>query len=125
MRRIVLDPAAFLGWFSDGEDGAAMRADYEDGSLSVFVPEVFDAHLLEVAAPRLAAPDRLARLAHAVERVGFVRRAPRVDLVTARLASGWPMLAAQYAALAEELEVPLAAADPELRGLASGMLLRS
>lgn len=122
MRRVVLDPSAFLAWFDGDPD--RMRAEYEAGSLEVLVPPIFDTHVLEVAAAAVSDPARLGRLAAQLDHVGFVRRDPSVGLVAGRIADGWPVLAAQYAALAEELDAPLVAGDPDLRRRASGLLLR-
>jgi len=122
--RVVLDPAAFLEWFDpDPGPGARLRTAYESGSLGVVVPRDFSLHLLDAARERVRGADGLARLAEAVERVGFDRREAPVDLVAARVASGWPLRAAQYAALAEALDVPLVAGDPELRQRAAPLLL--
>jgi predicted nucleic acid-binding protein len=121
VRRVVLDAEAFLDWFAGSDD---LRAEYEAGSLAVVVPPQFSVMVLEaVAARQGASPVRLARLADLVERVGFVPQDPPVELVAARLAAGWKLAHAQYAALSDALGIPLVAADEELRRRASALLL--
>lgn len=122
MRRVVLDPTAFLAWFDGDPDG--VRAEYEAGSLEIIVPGIFATHVLEAAAATVSDPARLGRLADQLDRVGFVRRDPSVELVARRIAGGWPVLAAQYAALAEDLDAPLEAGDPDLRRRASASIPR-
>jgi predicted nucleic acid-binding protein len=123
VRRVVLDAEAFLDWFAGSDD---LRAEYEAGTLAVVVPPQFSAMVLEaVAAQQGASPERLARLADQVERVGFVHQDPPVELVAARLAAGWTLVHAQYAALSDALGLPLVAADEELRRRASALLPRA
>jgi hypothetical protein len=121
---VVLDPEAFLGWFSTR--GHGMRGEYEEGALTVHVPGIFPTHLLEsVARERKRPPERLVRLGSEIERIGFrVRDAP-AELLAAWLARGLTALEAPYAALAESLEVPLVAGNPDLRRRAATVILRS
>ena len=120
----MLDPEAFLGWFSTG--GRGLRAEYEDGAVTVHVPGIFSTHLLEaVARERKRPPERLVRLGGEIERVGFrVGDAP-AELLAAWLARGLTALQAPYAALAESLEVPLVAGNPDLRRRAATVILRT
>ena len=124
MRRVVIDPEAFLDWFSPG--GRGLRAEYEEGALAVHVPRIFATHVLEVAArERKRSPERLVRLADEVERVGFVVSDVQADLLAAWLARGLTALQAPYAALAQSLGIPLVAGNADLRRHAGPAIQRS
>ena len=124
MRHAVLDPEAFLEWFAAG--GRAMRAEYEEGGLTVHVPRIFPTHLLEaVTRDRTRPPERLVRLAGEIERIGFVLADAPTELVAAWLGRGLTALQAPYAALAESLEIPLVAGSPDLRRRAAPVTKRN
>jgi hypothetical protein len=125
VRRIVIDPAALLGWFGGGGPHRSLRAEYEAGALTVLAPRHLVADVLgELAARDEPAPDRLARIAGELERLGIQLQDPPLAELAGWLAQGLDPRRAAYAALAASLDVPLAAADADLRRIASGLLLR-
>ena len=124
MRRIVIDPAALLSWFGGDGPHRSLRAEYEGGTLTVLAPRHLVADVLgELTARDAPAPDRLARIAGELQRLGIQLQDPPVAELAAWLAQGLDPRRAAYAALAASLDVPLAAADADLRRVASDLLL--
>ena len=116
MRRVVLDSAIVLGWFTGARGPTqVLRTEYEQGALAVVAPRSLLAEILEATArsPGWSA-DRLASLAGELERLGFELRDPPASELAAWLSRGLSGPAAAYAALASALEVPLVTADEEL-----------
>ena len=125
MRRIVIDPAALLAWFSGDGPHRSLRDEYEGGTLTVLAPRHLVADVLcELTAREAPAPDRLARIAGELQRLGIQLQDPPVAELAGWLAQGLEPRMAAYAALAASLDVPLAAADADLRRVASDLLLR-
>ena len=124
MKRIVIDPAALLTWFGGDGPHRSLRAEYEVGALTVLAPRHLVADVLgELALRDDPAPDRLARIAGELQRLGIQLQDPPVAELAAWLAEGLDPRRAAYAALATSLDVPLAAADADLRRSASDLLL--
>jgi predicted nucleic acid-binding protein len=116
MRRVVLDASALLTWFADRRAAATLRAEYEQGLLSVVAPGRLMADVLAVIARTSDWPaDRLARVAAEVDRLGFEVRDPPIDELASWLAQGLTTRQATYAALASSLDLPLVTDDSELR----------
>ena len=125
MRRIVIDPAALLTWFGGDGPHRSLRQEYEGGALTVLAPRHLVADVLgELAARDEPAPDRLARIAGELQRLGIQLQDPPVAELAVWLAQGLHPRRAAYAALAASLDVPLEAADADLRRVASDLLLR-
>lgn len=122
MRRVVIDASAFVAWFTGDE--RSTRREYESGELGLIVPTTFATDVMGVAASQDWSAQRLERIGRAVQALGLEQRDPSVDLVARWLAIGLPPRLATYAALAEETERPLVAADPELRRRAGPVLGR-
>ncbi len=114
MRRVVIDAATFVGWFTSDPVAGALRREFEGGQLAVVVPTGFVADVLGRAAQRGWSADRLERLAGAVADVGFEIRDPSPAALARWLVRGLSPSEAAYAALAEETERPLVAGDPAL-----------
>ena len=126
MRRIVIDPPALLAWFGGDGPHRSLRAEYEGGALTVLAPRHLVADVLgELTSREAPAPDRLARIAGELQRLGFQLQDPPVEELAGWLARGLEPRMAAYAALAASLDVPLAAADADLRRVASDLLLRA
>ena len=124
MRRVVIEPSAFLGWFAADGPGSRLREEYERGSLVVIAPRVFALTVLEVAARRSGwGPDRLRRLATEVDRVGFELRDPPPAELAAWLAKGLNGNQAAHAALASALGLRLVTADPDLLRAAASLAI--
>lgn len=122
MKRVVLDASAFLAWFGQDADHR-LRDEYEAGTLTVLVPTGFHVSVLEAAARRGWAPDRLRALAPLIARAGLEEHDPRTDELARWLARGLSAPQAASAAVAEGLDAPLVSADPELRRAAATLLL--
>ena len=124
MKRVVIDPAALLTWFGTDGPRRSLRAAYESGTLTVIAPRHLVADVLgELAGRTSHPPDRLARIADELQRLGIQQQDPPPAELASWLAKGLDARRASYAALAASLELPLAAADPELRRVASDLLL--
>ena len=125
MRRIVIDPAALLTWFGADGPHRSLRAEYEGGTLTVLAPRHLVADVLgELTARDAPAPERLARIAGELQHLGIQLQDPPVAELAGWLTQGLEPRRAAYAALAASLDVPLAAADADLRRVASDLLLR-
>jgi predicted nucleic acid-binding protein len=123
MRRVVLDPSAFLDWFEP--PGRALRDEFEAGQLQPYVPTVFSLHVLHAAARRHGLDaSRLARLADELGRLRFERRDPPSPELAAWLTRGLDADEAPYAALAASLDVPLVTTDADLLRRASTVAQR-
>ena len=115
MRHVVIEPAAFLGWFGADGPGRRLREQYEQGALIVTVPRVFALSVLEMAALRGTwSADRLQRLASEIQHVGFELRDPPSAELSAWLARPLNGSQAAHAALASALDLRLVTADPSL-----------
>ena len=112
MRRVVLDASALLSWFSPDPSGRALRADYEQGLLSVVAPPQLTADALSSLAG--SPKERLLRVAAELDRLGFELREPPIDDLASWLAQGLTARQAGYAALASSLDLPLVTADADL-----------
>jgi hypothetical protein len=121
VRRVVLHPSAFLGWF--GSDGArrSLRSEYEAGALDVVVPRSFVADTLAALAAAGWPADRLTRVAVEIGRLGFRSQDPPADALAGWLYRGLDASPAGYAALAEALDVPLAVVDESLRAATAAL----
>lgn len=124
MRRLVLDPGAVLAWFDASRGSSELRSEYEAGALRVVGPR----HLLADVLDRVARsgdwpPERLARVASELERLGFELTDPPTAATAAWLARGLDARRAAYAALAEHLEVHLVTEDESLRRHAGSLIL--
>jgi hypothetical protein len=115
VRRVVIEPSAFLGWFGADGPGRRLRDEYEQGALVVTAPRVFALNVLEIAALRGTwSADRLHRLAAEIDRVGFELRDPPSAELAAWIAKGMNGSQAAHAALASALDLRLVTADPDL-----------
>jgi predicted nucleic acid-binding protein len=113
MRRIVVDPATVLSWFD--ASGASQRRDYEAGEIAAVAPRRVHADVLAAIARRdEPSPDRLARIAAELPRLGIQLQDPPLPLLSGWLARGLDAEVAAYAALAEHLDLRLHATDPRL-----------
>lgn len=114
MRRFVVDAATVLSWF-DGS-GADQRREYEAGEFAAVAPRRLHADLLGAVAGRgQTSPDRLARIAAELPRIGIQLQDPPLTLLAGWIARGLGAEVAGYAALAEHLDMRLHARDPRLR----------
>ena len=116
MRRVVADSAIVLGWFTTAIGRArSLRAEYEQGTLTIIAPRSLPIEILEAAAEATRWPaDRLAALATELDRLGLELRDPPSSELAGWLARGLSGADAAYAALASALDVPLVTTDPEL-----------
>ncbi len=125
MRRVVIDPAALVSWFAGDGAWRSLRTEYEAGTLTIVAPRHLVADVLgELAGHEDHTPDRLARIAGELHRLGFQVQDPPVVALAGWLAKGLDARRAAYAALSSSLGVPLATADPTLRRVASNLLPR-
>jgi predicted nucleic acid-binding protein len=116
MRRVVLDSAIVLGWFTGARGPAqVLRTEYEQGALAIVAPRSLHGEILEATAriPEWTA-DSLTSLAAELDRLGFELRDPPTSELAAWLSRGLSGPAATYAALASALALPLVTADEEL-----------
>lgn len=121
MRRVVVDAQAVLSWFDPS--GAVQRRDYEAGGFTAFAPRRIHADLLaEIARRTDASPQRLARAAAELPRIGLQVQDPPLELLAGWIARGLDAELAPYAALAEHLDMRLEARDPTLRQRARSIL---
>ncbi len=121
MQRFVIDAASVLSWF-DGT-GANERREYEAGAFAAIAPRRLPADLLAaIARSGRLPPDRLARIAAELPRIGIQLQDPPLPLLAAWLARGLDADGAACAALAEHLDLPLRARDPGLRQVAHGLV---
>lgn len=121
MRRVVVDAGVLLAWFDPDSAQRSLRAEYEAGTLAVIGPRGLIADVLGDLSSDGVPPDRLARIATELQRIGLqLQDAPLAELTT-WLARGLTPRRAAYAALAASLEVPLVTDDPELRRVASNL----
>jgi hypothetical protein len=111
VKRVVVDPGAFVAWFAGG---SAARAEFESGALDVLVPRGFDHDVLEVLAADGWDADRLARLATLLPRLAFTVVDPPPDALARALVDGYAGRAA-YAAVASAADVGLLTTDERLR----------
>ena len=124
MRRVVIGPSAFLGWFGADGPGRRLREEYEQGALVVTVPRVFALSVLETAALRGTwSAHRLHRLASEIQHVGFELRDPPSAELAAWLARGLNGSQAAHAALASALDLRLVTADPKLLRVAASFAI--
>lgn len=114
MRRIVVDAATVLSWFD--ASGASQRRDYEAGEFAAIAPRRLHADLLAAVAGRGQwSPERLARIATELLRIGIQLQDPPLTLLAGWIARGLDPEVAAYAALAEHLDMRLHARDSRLR----------
>lgn len=126
MRRVVIDPGALLSWFDPDGAHRSLRTEYEAGMLTLIAPRHLPADVLgEVAARGDVPPERLGPIAAELGRLGLQLQDPPIGELAGWLAKGLAPRAAAYAALAASLDLPLVAADPDLRRAASGLLLET
>ena len=123
MRRFVVDAATVLAWFDADGPGADQRRSYEAGEFAAVAPQRLHADVLGAIARRdEPSPDRLARIAAELPRIGIQLQDPPLTLLSAWIARGLDRDLAPYAALAEHLGTPLHALDPMLREQARSLL---
>ena len=124
MRRLVVDAATVLAWFDSDGPGADQRRDYEAGEVAAVAPSRIHADMLAAIARRDApSPDRLARIAAELPRIGIQVKDPPLTLVAGWIARGLDGGLAPYAALAEHLDVPLAAREAILLERARSLII--
>lgn len=124
MRRVVLDAGVILEWFEAASPHRSLRAEYEAGTLAVIGPRGLIAEVLGMLTERGVPPERLARIADELQRIGLQLQDPPMPELATWLARGLAPHRAAYPALAASLEVPLVSDDPELRRLAATVLQR-
>ena len=124
MRRVVVDAGVLLGWFEAESAHRPLRAEYEAGTLTVIGPRGLIPDILWILANHGLPPDRLARVANELERIGLQLQDAAVAHLATWLAQGLSPARAAYPALAASLEVPLVTDDPELRRVAAAVVLR-
>ncbi len=114
MRRVVVDAATVLSWFD--ASGTDERQAYEAGEFSAVAPRRLHGDLLAAIAARGGSPpDRLARIAGELPRIGIQLQDPPLALLAGWIARGLDAEVAAYAALAEHLDMRLLARDSRLR----------
>jgi predicted nucleic acid-binding protein len=124
MRRLVVDAAAVLAWFDTDGAGADQRRDYEAGEFAAVAPPRIHADMLAAIARRdETSPDRLARIAAELPRIGIQVKDPPLTLVAAWIGRGLDGNLAPYAALAEHLDMRLDAREPMLRERARSLVI--
>lgn len=121
MRRFVVDAATVLSWFE--ASGAGQRRDYEAGEFAAVAPRRLHADLLAAIAGRgQTSPERLARIAAELPRIGIQLQDPPLALLAGWMARGLDAEVAAYAALAEHLDMRLHARDSRLRDGANPLI---
>jgi predicted nucleic acid-binding protein len=121
MRRLVVDADTVLSWFDPS--GADQRHSYEAGEFAAVAPRRLHADLLAAIGARgRTSPDRLARIAGELPRIGIQLQDPPLGLLAGWIARGLDAEVAAYAALAEHLDLRLHARDPRLRDGAKALL---
>jgi predicted nucleic acid-binding protein len=126
VRRLVLDAPLFLAWFEPDGAGQSLRREYEAGSLTVVAPRTFRADVLALLARRDGWPaDRLPSVATELDRLRFDLREPATASLATWIARGLGADRAAYPALATDLDLRLATDDPELRRIASSLVIGS
>jgi predicted nucleic acid-binding protein len=121
MRRVVVDAATVLSWFDGSGPGAGLRREYEAGDFAAIAPRRLPGDVLAAVAGTVSA-GRLARIAAELPRIGIQLQDPPLDLLAGWLSRGLHAEVAPYAALAEHLNLPLAASDPRLRDGARSLI---
>jgi predicted nucleic acid-binding protein len=121
MRRVVVDAATVLSWFD--ASGTDERRVYEAGEFAAIAPRRLHGDLLAAVAARgETRPDRLARIAGELPRIGIQLQDPPLVVLAVWLARGLDAEVAAYAALAEHLDLRLQAQDPRLRDGAKALI---
>jgi len=119
MRTLVLDASAVAAWFSGASN---LRAEYEAGQLRVVAPPSLPIDLLDLAAGQWRwPPEKLARLASALDDIGFEYRDPDLDEVARWIGRGLTARHAAYAALASGGDMQLVTDDEELLRIAASV----
>ena len=121
MRRVVVDASVLLAWFTSATGPArSLRAEYEQGLLTLVGPRALPFEILEATARSTDWPaGRLAELATELDRLGLELRDPPSSELASWLARGLGGADAAYAALASGLDIPLVTMDDELLRRAS------
>ena len=121
MRRVVVDASVLLAWFTSATGPArSLRAEYEQGLLTLVAPRALTLEILEATARSTDwQASRLAKLAAELDRLGLELRDPPTSELASWLASGLGGADAAYAALASGLDIPLVTMDEELLRRAS------
>jgi predicted nucleic acid-binding protein len=126
VRRLVLDARLFLAWFEPEGAGGAMRREYEAGSLTIVAPRTFRADVLALLARRDGWPaDRLPSVATQLDLLRFDFGEPTTASLARWIARGLAADRAAYPALAADLDLDLATEDPELRRIATTLVIGS
>lgn len=126
MRRVVVDASVVLAWFTSARGPArSLRAEYEQGLLTLVAPRALPLEILEATARSTDWPaSRLAKLAAELDRLGLELRDPPTSELASWLARGLGGADAAYAALASGLDIPLVTMDEELLRRASPVAQR-
>ena len=124
MRRVVIDAATFVAWFSGEGEAASLRREYEAGQLGVMIPSSFVPDVLGAVAGLGWPRDRIGRLGDLLDKIGFDVRDPSREGLARWLGGGITPAQAAYAALAEETERPLVAGNPQLARRARALTQR-
>lgn len=117
---LVLDASVLLKWFVappelGHEEAAALRSDYESGTIAVVAPPLIFLEVLNVAGRRWRwNANALGDLATALGDIGFDLREPDLSSVAAWMATGLTAYDAAYVALAEEIGSELVSDDAEI-----------
>ena len=121
MRRVVVDASVVLAWFTSARGPVrSLRAEYEQGLLTLVAPRALPLEILEATARSTDWPaSRLAKLAAELDRLGLEVRDPPTAELASWLARGLGGADAAYAALASGLDIPLFTLDEELLRMAS------
>jgi len=102
-----------------------LRAEYEQGLLTLVAPRALPLEILEATARSTDWPaSRLAKLAAELDRLGLELRDPPTSELASWLARGLGGADAAYAALASGLNIPLVTMDEELLRRASPVAQR-
>jgi predicted nucleic acid-binding protein len=126
VRRVVVDASVVLAWFTSARGPArSLRAEYEQGLLTLVAPRALPLEILEATARSTDWPaSRLAKLAAELDRLGLELRDPPTSELASWLARGLGGADAAYAALASGLDIPLVTMDEELLRRASPVAQR-
>ena len=114
MKRVVLHGSALADWFGE-DDPMGLRLEFEHGRLDIVVPRSIVVDTMAILAVRGWSADRIERAAAEISRLGFTLIDPPSSELVSWLVRGLSASAADYAALASWLDIPIAVTDPDVK----------